>query len=80
MQRYGFFDVNGKEMAHTQLTCDVCGTDCFAASYLFEDTVDLCPRCFRADESGAEVRRVRTHTAADPPTIIAVSEPSFSSS
>ena len=64
VQRYGFFDVNGKEMARTLLTCDVCGTDCFAASYLFENNVDLCPRCFRADASGDRGLRL-TNGATD---------------
>ena len=42
-----------------ELTCDVCGADCFDESYLFNDEEDICPRCFRADANGAEVRAER---------------------
>ena len=54
VQSYGYFDKEGAEIAENELTCDVCGGDCFAESYLFNDEVDICPRCFRSDAKGAE--------------------------
>jgi len=51
---YGYFDKEGNEIQEVELTCDVCGADCFDESYLFNDEEDICPRCFRADANGAE--------------------------
>jgi len=51
---YGYFDREGNEIEEVELTCDVCGDDCFAESYLFNDEEDICMRCFRADAAGAE--------------------------
>ena len=48
------FNSDGQEIKQTELTCDVCGEDCFAASYLFEEEMDICPRCFASDAKGAE--------------------------
>ena len=38
------------------IACDVCSADCFAQSYLFEGSQDICPKCFKADKkyAGAE--------------------------
>ena len=35
------------------ISCDVCGADCFAESYLFAGETDLCPKCFKADKKYA---------------------------
>ena len=53
-QRYGYFGEDGKEIKEVDLTCDICGVDCFEESYLYNDEMDICPACFRADEKGAE--------------------------
>jgi hypothetical protein len=54
VQHYGYFGADGKEIKQTELTCDICGDDCFEESYLFNDEVDICPRCFISDSKGAE--------------------------
>ena len=54
VQSYGYFDADGAEIMEDELTCDICGNDCFAESYLFNDEMDICPRCFRSDANGAE--------------------------
>ena len=54
VQRYGYFGVDGKEIKETFLTCDVCGDDCFAESYLYDDEMDICPRCFKLDAKSAQ--------------------------
>lgn len=54
VQHYGYFSIEGTEIKQTELTCDVCGDDCFLASYLFDDEMDICPRCFMSDAKGAE--------------------------
>ena len=54
VQHYGYFGEDGKEIKQTELTCDICGADCFEESYLFNDEVDICPRCFISDSKGAE--------------------------
>ena len=54
VQNYGYFDKDGVEIAENELTCDVCGDDCFEESYLFNDEIDICPRCFRSDAKGAQ--------------------------
>eukprot|EP00966_Prymnesium_polylepis_P190777 4421467-Prymnesium_polylepis.1 len=53
VQAYGYFASDGAEIQETELTCDVCGEDCFAESYLNGDE-DICPRCFELDARGAE--------------------------
>ena len=54
VQRYGFFGEDGKEIKETDLTCDICGEDCFAESYLYNDEMDICPRCFKLDATSAQ--------------------------
>ena len=54
VQHYGYFGADGKEIKQTELTCDICGDDCYEESYLFNDEVDICPRCFISDSKGAE--------------------------
>ena len=44
-----YFGHDGKEIKEMYLTCDVCGADCFEESYLYNDDMDICPRCFKAD-------------------------------
>jgi len=51
---YGYFDKAGAEIKNEEITCDVCGDDCFEESYLFNDEEDICPKCFKADQNGAE--------------------------
>lgn len=51
---YGYFDKEGNEIKQLELTCDVCGADCYDESYLFNDEEDICPACFKADQLGAE--------------------------
>jgi len=51
---YGYFDKDGKEIKQLELTCDVCGADCYEESYLYNDEEDICPTCFKADQMGAE--------------------------
>jgi hypothetical protein len=54
VQRYGFFGADGREIKETHLTCDVCGDDCFQESYLYDDEMDICPRCFKLDSKSAQ--------------------------
>ena len=54
VQRYGYFGFDGKEIKETHLTCDVCGNDCYEESYLYNDDMDICPRCFQADARSAQ--------------------------
>jgi uncharacterized cupin superfamily protein len=54
VQRYGFFGDDGREIQETVLTCDVCGDDCFEESYLYDDKMDICPRCFKLDSKSAQ--------------------------
>ena len=54
IQRYGYFGVDGKEIKETVLTCDVCGDDCFAESYLYNEELDICPRCYKLDAKSAQ--------------------------
>ena len=51
---YGFFGDDGREIKETSLTCDVCGEDCYEESYLFNDNMDICPRCFKLDSRAAQ--------------------------
>ena len=53
-QRYGFFGEDGKEIKEIEVTCDVCGQDCFAESYLYNDDMDIFPRCYKLDASSAQ--------------------------
>ena len=47
--------LDGKEIkANTVLTCDVCGDDCSDESYLYDDNMDICPRCFKLDAKSAQ--------------------------
>ena len=57
VQRYGYFGVDGKEIKETFLTCDVCGDDCFAESYLYDDEMDICPRCFKGIPPATQRKR-----------------------
>ena len=54
VQRYGYFGADGKELKDDTLTCDVCGTDCSEESYLYDDEMDICPRCFQLDAKSAQ--------------------------
>ena len=54
IQNYGYFDPSGNELAENSIECDVCGAECFEESFLFEDEMDICPKCFAADAKGAE--------------------------
>ena len=54
VQRYGYFGLDGKEIKDTVLTCDVCGDDCSDESYLYDDNMDICPRCFKLDAKSAQ--------------------------
>ena len=54
VQRYGYFGADGKEIKDDTLTCDVCGEDCSAESYLYDDEMDICPRCFKLDATSAQ--------------------------
>ena len=54
VQRYGYFGLDGKEIKHTVLTCDVCGGGCSEESYLYNDEMDICPRCFKLDAKSAQ--------------------------
>ena len=54
VQSYGYFDKDGVEIAENELTCDICGDDCFEESYLFNDETDICARCFKSDSKGAQ--------------------------
>ena len=54
VQRYGFFGADGKEIKETQLTCDICSDDCFEESYLYDDHMDICLRCFKLDAKSAQ--------------------------
>ena len=51
---YGYFDKDGKKIEQDEISCDVCGTDCYEESYLFNDEEDICPTCFKADQNGSE--------------------------
>jgi len=35
------------------ISCDVCGADCFAESFLYAGETDLCPKCFKTDKKYA---------------------------
>ena len=54
VQRYGFFGFDGKEIKDAEITCDVCGCDCADESYLYDDEMDICPRCFKLDAESAQ--------------------------
>jgi hypothetical protein len=54
VQNYGYFDKDGVEIAENELTCDICGEDCFEESYLYNDEMDICVRCYKSDQKGAE--------------------------
>ena len=54
VQRYGFFGFDGKEIKDAEVTCDVCGRDCAEESYLYDDEMDICPRCFKLDAESAQ--------------------------
>ena len=54
VQRYGYFGADGKEIKDDTLTCDVCGTDCSEESYLYDEEMDICPRCFTLDAKSAQ--------------------------
>jgi hypothetical protein len=60
VQIYGYFDKDGVEIAENELTCDVCGAECFDESYLFNDEMDICPKCFRVDPTRPGRLRPRT--------------------
>ena len=53
-QHYGYFADDGKEIKEESIECDICGAECWKESYLFNDELDICPRCFRSDAQGAE--------------------------
>ena len=60
-QHYGYFDTSGNEIAENEMTCDVCGADCFEESYLFNDEQDICPEVLQgrpAGRGGVHRRRV----------------------
>ena len=62
MQRYGFFGFDGKEIKDdAEVTCDVCGCDCAEESYLYDDEMDICPRCFKLDAESAQQYEDATH-------------------
>ena len=54
VQRYGFFGFDGKEIKDAEITCDVCGCDCADESYLYDDEMDICPRCFKLDAESTQ--------------------------
>ena len=54
VMRYGYFAADGKELKEAVLTCDVCGCDCSDESYLYDDEMDICPRCFKLDAKSAQ--------------------------
>ena len=54
VQRYGYFGADGKEIKDDTLTCDVCGADCSEESYLYDEEMDICPRCFHLDAKSAQ--------------------------
>ena len=54
VMRYGYFSADGKELKEAVLTCDVCGCDCSEESYLFDDEIDICPRCFKLAAKSAQ--------------------------
>ena len=62
VQRYGFFGLDGKELKEdAELTCDVCGCDCSFESYLYDDEMDVCPRCFKLDAKSAQQWEAAQH-------------------
>ena len=61
VQRYGFFGFDGKEIKDAEVTCDVCGCDCAEESYLYDDEMDICPRCFKLDAESAQQYEDATH-------------------
>lgn len=54
VQRYGYFGLDGKEIKDDVFTCDVCGEDCSKESYLYNEEMDICPRCFKLDAKSAQ--------------------------
>ena len=51
----------GKEIKDAEVTCDVCGCDCAEESYLYDDEMDICPRCFKLDAESAQQYEDATH-------------------
>ncbi len=51
---YGYFRGDGTEIKDAVLTCDVCGYDCSDESFLYDDEMDICPRCFKLDAESAQ--------------------------
>lgn len=41
--KYGYFGPDGKEIETTDLTCDICGADCWEESWHLEEE-DICPK------------------------------------
>ena len=54
VMRYGYFGADGKELKVAVLTCDICGLDCSDQSWLHDDEMDICPRCFQLDAESAQ--------------------------
>ena len=54
VQRYGYFSADGMELKETYLTCDLCSEDCSDESYLYNDEMDICSRCFKVDAKSAQ--------------------------
>ena len=63
-KHYAYYGDDGEEMPPPPgISCDICGVDCFAESYLHTDEtqeLDICPKCFKkgkAKYAGAELQR-----------------------
>ena len=42
------------DQGHQEVTCDVCGCGCYEESYLYNDEMDICPRCFKLDAKSSQ--------------------------
>ena len=45
-KHYAYFDEEGKEVQPNNISCDLCGDQCWENSYLMDGETDLCPACF----------------------------------
>jgi len=50
-KHYAYFDEEGKEAQPNNISCDLCGEQCWEDSYLMDGETDLCPLCFETKGS-----------------------------
>jgi len=67
-KRYNYFNEAGTIAVPAQISCDVCGVECFTQSWLTTEEEDVCPACYKKDlkkYAGAEYQE-KGETCAEP--------------